>query len=314
MRILFAGSPRLAVPSLEAVCAHYPVVAVLTNPDRPSGRGGRLEATAVKGKALELGLPLLQPETLDSVFLEAVRELKADLLVVVAFGKIFKKDFLDLFSLGAINVHASLLPKFRGCSPISAAILAGERETGVTVQKLALKMDAGDVLGVRRIPLSGKETSESLSDTLSTHGAELLVTTLKEMEKDTLKPVPQDEEQATYCRLVGKEDGKVDWSREAEAVERMIRAYDPWPRAFTFYRGRRLNLLAGGVFPEPMDTTGMPEGLVLAFDNRYGILVNTGGGVLCLTKLQLQAKKPMHWRSFLNGQKDFIGSRLGEQL
>ena len=333
MRILFAGSPEFAVPSLAAVHENFPITAVLTNPDRPAGRGREPEATDVKNAASALGLPVLQPKDFDQPFLDEVRSLGSDLLVVVAFGRIFRNEFLELFPLGGINLHASLLPRFRGPSPITAAILSGDRETGVTVQRLALKMDAGDILGARSLPLSGRETTGSLSKTLAEMGAELLVSTLRGLEQGQIEGVRQEESRATYCSLVDKDDGWIDWSADVRTIERMIRAYDPWPRAFTYWGGRRLNILAGGVYPETgvrseagghpetseatetPDKTGAAggrEGLVLAVDNRYGILVNTGSGVLFVSSLQLQSKKPLDWRSFLNGQKDFIGAQLGE--
>ena len=312
MRILFAGSPEFAVPSLVAVHKAFSVTAVLTNPDRPAGRGKLAVATAVKQQALELGLPVLQPRALDAPFLEQLRDMQPELLVVVAFGRIFSREFLELFPRGGINLHASILPKYRGPSPITAVILSGETQTGVTVQKLAPKMDAGDILGTRSLSLSGRETTGSLSPILADLGAELLPATLRELVQGRIRPVAQDESKASYCRLVGKEDGRIEWSTDAAVIERMIRAYDPWPRAFTSWGGRRLNLLAGSVYPQSVDTSGKKRGLVLAIDNRYGILVNTGGGVLYVSRLQLQAKKPLDWRSFLNGQKDFIGAQLGE--
>jgi len=312
MRILFAGSPEFAVPSLVALQKAFPITAVLTNPDRPAGRGKQPVATPVKQQALALDLPVFQPRALDAPFLQQVRALQPELLVVVAFGRIFGKDFLGLFPRGGVNLHASLLPKYRGPSPITAAILSGETRTGVTVQKLALKMDAGDILGTRSLPLNGQETTGSLSPVLAEMGAGLLPTILMELEQGRISPVAQDESKASYCRLVNKEDGEIDWNVDAGMIERMIRAYDPWPRAFTTWAGRRLNILAGGVYPQSVDTRGKKRGLVLAVDNRYGILVNTGGGVLHLSRLQLQARKPLDWRSFLNGQKDFIGAQLGE--
>jgi len=312
MRILFAGSPEFAVPSLVALQKAFPITAVLTNPDRPAGRGKQPVATPVKQQALALDLPVFQPRALDAPFLQQVRALQPELLVVVAFGRIFGKDFLGLFPRGGVNLHASLLPKYRGPSPITAAILSGETRTGVTVQKLALKMDAGDILGTRSLPLNGQETTGSLFPVLAEMGAGLLPTILMELEQGRISPVAQDESKASYCRLVNKEDGEIDWNVDAGMIERMIRAYDPWPRAFTTWAGRRLNILAGGVYPQSVDTRGKKRGLVLAVDNRYGILVNTGGGVLHLSRLQLQARKPLDWRSFLNGQKDFIGAQLGE--
>ncbi len=312
MRILFAGSPEFAVPSLVAVHEEFPIDAVLTNPDRAAGRGKQAIATPVKQKALALDLPVLQPRDLSGTFMDQVRALRSELLVVVAFGRIFSREFLELFPGGGINLHASLLPKYRGPSPIAAAILSGESETGVTVQRLAPKMDAGDILDSRSLALTGQETTGSLSRTLAELGAELLSTTLRELTRNRIRPLAQDESQASYCRLVCKEDGRIDWSAEAAVIERMMRAYDPWPRAFTTWGGQRLNLLEGGVYPESADTGGRKRGLVLAVDNQYGILVNTGAGVLYVSRLQLQAKKPLDWRSFLNGQKDFIGATLGE--
>jgi methionyl-tRNA formyltransferase len=250
---------------------------------------------------------------LDAPFLEQLRAFQPELLVVVAFGRIFSREFLEFFPRGGINLHASLLPKYRGPSPVTAVILSGgEAKTGVTVQKLSPKMDAGDILGTRSLPLTGRETTGSLSVILADLGAELLPAILKELEQGKAHPVAQNESEASYCRLVRKEDGQIDWGADARMIERMIRAYDPWPRAFTSWDGQRLNLMEGGVYPESIDTNGKQQGLVLDVDNRYGILVNTGAGVLYVSRLQLQAKKPLDWRTFLNGRKDFIGSQLGE--
>ena len=312
MRILFAGSPDFAVPSLVAVQEAFPISAVLTNPDRPVGRGKQPIATPVKRKAHALDLPVLQTQSLDAPFLEQLRAFHPELLVVVAFGRIFSREFLEFFPQGGINLHASVLPKYRGPSPVTAAILDGETETGVTVQQLAPKMDAGAILDSRLLPLTGRETTGSLSGVLAELGAELLPAILADLAQDRIRPVAQDESQATYCKLVKKEHGQIDWRVSVDKIERMIRAYDPWPRAFTTWGGRRVNLLAGGVYPEDVDTEGKKRGLVLDIDNRYGILVNTGAGVLCVSRLQLQARKPLDWRPFLNGQKDFIGSQLGE--
>jgi methionyl-tRNA formyltransferase len=310
MRILFAGSPQLAIPSLESVCARHEVVAVLTNPDRPAGRRGLPAATPVKARALELGLPVRQPPSLDAEFLEQVKALGCELLVVAAFGRIFPEEFLGLFARGGLNVHPSLLPRYRGPSPIPAAILAGDKETGVTVQRLAARMDSGDILAARRLPLTGSETTGSLTQALAGLGAELLAETLADMEQGREQGRPQDEAAATYCRLIRKEDGRIPWEREPQYVERLVRACDPWPGAFTSWREQILHLLAAGVYPGPPPPEA-PQGLVFGTDNRYGILVRAGQGVLSVTRLQLQAKKPMDWRSFLNGRRDFVGSQLG---
>jgi methionyl-tRNA formyltransferase len=310
MRILFAGSPWFAVPSLEALERSHTVCGVLTNPDRPAGRKREPRPTAVKARALELGLPLLQPAVLDAGFLATVAALQADLLAVVSYGRIFKADFLALFPRGGVNVHPSLLPKFRGPSPVPAAILAGEEETGVTVQRLALKMDSGDILSARRFRLNGTETAETLYGELFNAGAELLAEAVDMIAAGSARGVPQREEAASFTRMVKKTDGLIDWSRDAAAIDRMLRAYRPWPGCYTGFRGRRLELLAGGVYPEPVEAGG-GKGRVLGIDKNYGILVNTGDGVVYVSSLRLQAKKALDWRQFLNGQSDFLGSRLG---
>ena len=315
MRIVFAGSPTLSVPALEAVQHGHQVCAVLTKPDQPKGRSHIPEATAVKLKALELGLTIFQPEQLDRTFLDSVNALQPELLVAVAFGKIFKQDLLELFPYGGINLHPSLLPKHRGPSPIPAAILAGDNETGVSIQRLALKMDAGAILAAERLPLSGTETTGSLSTVLSEIGSRLLVTVLGGLEKwrsgrSKLPEETQREEEASYCRLVEKNDGCINWAEPAELIERKIRAYYPWPGSFSNCRGRRLTILAAGVCSHDK-ASGQAKGLVLGTDKRYGILINTGKQVLYVTRLQLQAKKALDWQAFLNGQRDFVGTQLG---
>ena len=215
MRILFAGSPEIAVPSLEALSKNYDIAGVLTNPDSSSGRGKKLSATPVKERAVELGLPLFQPASLDSVFLKEVVSCEPDLLVSVAFGQIFKKDFLELFPAGGINLHPSLLPLYRGPSPLTAAILGGDEKTGITVQKLALKMDAGDILLQREFFLTGNETTGSLIDYVAPIGAEMLIESVRALEEGAVKPINQDELRATYCSIVKKEDGLIDWSKPA---------------------------------------------------------------------------------------------------
>lgn len=316
MRALFAGSPALAVPSLARTDACCHVVGVLTCCDKPAGRGGSLEASPVKRKAAELGLRLLQPERLDASAIEEVRDLSPDLLVVAAFGRIFSREFLALFPCGGINVHPSLLPRHRGPSPVSAAILAGDAETGVTIQGIAQKFDTGDILAQRVVSLAGDETTGTLTDSLAVVGAELLGGVLGGLSPGGL-PVgrPQDESQATYCRIIGKEDGRIDWGRPAAAIERSVRAFDPWPRADTAWKGSSLLLLKTSVYPGTFPGVGGPgaeqPGTVLAADRQRGLLVRTGEGILAVERLQLQFKKPLDWRAFLNGHPDFVGSRLG---
>jgi methionyl-tRNA formyltransferase len=311
MRILFAGSPSLAVPSLERTAREHEVVGVLTCCDRPAGRGGRLEPSPVKERSLALGLPLLQPARLEAAVIDEVKRLEPQLLVVAAFGRIFRKEFLDIFPAGGINLHPSLLPRYRGPSPISAAILEGEVETGVTVQRLALRFDTGDILGQRAVALDGSETTGTLTASLAELGAELLAEVLARLAAgQQITGTSQDEGRASYCRLVRKEDGRIDWGEPARVIERKVRAYDPWPRADTTWNGASLLLLKTAVYPGTFTDAGEP-GKVLAGDRRHGLLVRTGDGVLAVERLQLQFKKPLDWRSFLNGHPDLVGARLG---
>ncbi len=317
MRILFAGTPALAVPCLEKAAHAHEVVGVLTSPDQPSGRGRAPVPPPVKEAAERLGLRVLQPEKLDAAFLEVVRGLAPDALVVAAFGKIFRKSLLDLFPFGGINVHPSLLPRHRGPSPISAAIMAGDRETGVSIQKIALKFDTGDIYAQEVFPLKCDETTAGLTDALALVGARLLETVLAGFSSGQA-PVAraQDDSQATYSHTLTKEDGMVRWEEPAEVIERKVRAFDPWPRAATTRGGETILLLKSHVYPvtlgEDQDRpeTEMP-GTVRAVDRGHGLLVRTGRGILAVERLQQQFKKPMDWRSFVNGHPDIIGARLG---
>ena len=329
MRVLFAGTPAFVVPCLEAAAEGRHVCGVLTNPDRPSGRGRRTIPPPIKEHARRLGIPSLQPGRLDNEALDRVRSLEPDVLVVAAYSRIFKKSFIDLFPRGGINVHPSLLPRLRGPSPVQAAILAGDGETGVTVQRLALRMDAGDILAQQRIPLTGRETSPELLETAFRLGAGLLRGVLQRMETGPIEGTPQRDEEATYCRLISREEGLIDWRESAVIIDRKIRAYLPWPRAHTLYGGSELYLLYGDVHTgqgapsrpwhgarEAAVSGGEPAareepGTVIGVDKRCGILIQTGQGILSVERLQLRTRKAMDWRSFVNGMPDFVGSRLG---
>ena len=299
---------------MRALHAEHAICAVLTSPDRPAGRGRGVIASPVKQVALELGLALLQPDRLDGTSRKAVAALLPDLLVVVAYGHIFGPKFLALFPKGAINLHPSLLPRHRGPSPIAAAILAGDAQTGITVQRLALEVDAGPILKTVAIPLTGRETTSSLSETVAREGAALLAEVCREI--DRLSPIPQDDAMATYSRLLTKEDGLVDWRRSAEEIDRMVRAYTPWPHARTTFRGSELLLLEASPARGSAAAGGIPEasespGRVVGIDTREGILVQTGSGVLGVRMLQLPSKKPLHWKDFMNGVRDLAGSTFG---
>ena len=311
MRIVFAGTPELAVPALRQISARYTVCGVLTGTDKAAGRGKQLAASPVKAAAVELGLNLYQPVKFDKAFCETIAALEPELLVVVAYWKIFPSSFLAIFPGGGINLHPSLLPAFRGASPIPAAILSGASRWGITVQQLALEMDAGDILLQESFPLEGHETTESLMKASGEHGAGMLVKVIGELEAGRAKGVPQDHQAATYCSLIRKEDGVIDWQEPAAVIDRKIRAFFPWPKAFTFFRGKRLVIHAASLYAGHIETAGVSPGTIMALDKKTGLLVQTGSGVLAITKMQLQAKKTVDYRAFANGQKEVVGSVLG---
>lgn len=313
MRILFAGTPALAVPSLRALASSADVCGVLTNPDAPSGRGGRVLASPVKKAALELGIPVLQPERLDASARSQVSELRPELLAFFACGRIFGPRFLALFPRGGVNVHPSLLPRHRGPTPIPATILAGDSVGGVTVQRVVAAVDAGAILAQVEVKLDGAETTATLSDRLATLGASLLVEVISGLEAGTCTEVEQDHSRATFCRKLAKADGLIDWREDAVTIGRKVRAYDPFPGTYTSYGGRSLRILEAA--PAPPDSgpfaAGLAPGVVLGTDNRYGILVSTGRGLLGVRRLQLEARKALEWRSFWNGVPGLAGARLG---
>jgi len=331
MKILFAGSPAIAVPALEAVREKHTLVGVLTNPDKPSGRGRSIASTPVKLRAESLGLPLFQPIKIDSAFHETTASLKADILVVVAYGKIFPESYLSLFPKGGINLHPSLLPKYRGPSPISAAIKDGCTETGVTIQRLAKKMDCGNILAQERIPILPSDTTESLTLKAGQVGARMLVEVLQLLEEGREMEIPQWDGDASYCFLITPEEAEILWTSPAKEICCQIRAFYPWPKARTSFNSRTLYFLDAEVYNPPDNSAVRDEGQkkapsaassvrggeepvpgrVIGIDKREGILVQTGEGILAVKKLQLAGKNPLGWKEFLNGVRDFPGTVLG---
>ncbi|MFP4432799.1 MAG: methionyl-tRNA formyltransferase, partial [Spirochaetaceae bacterium] len=240
LRVLFAGTPTFALPGLHACLEVSEVVGVLTAPDAPKGRGRRLMPPPVKEAALAAGVPVLQPERLGGDAREQVQRLKPDLLVCAAYGRIFGPKLMALFPEGGINVHPSLLPRFRGPTPIQATILAGDPEAGVTVQYLAPELDSGDILAQEAIALTGNERYPDLEERLAALGGKLLREVIIDLEARTAVPRPQNHDEAVYCPKINKEDGRIDWSLPALEIDRMARAYDPWPGVFTFFDGERM--------------------------------------------------------------------------
>ncbi|HEY3290829.1 MAG TPA: methionyl-tRNA formyltransferase [Anaerolineae bacterium] len=311
-RILFMGTPSFAVPVLAAIARGYDVVAVVTQPDAPSGRGRTLNPSAVKlfAQARLPGVPILQPESLKPP--EVVAQLRAtapDVIVVAAFGQILRRDVLSIPPHACINVHASLLPRWRGASPISAAIAAGDAVTGVTIMLMEAGLDSGPILSQRSTPIASTDTTATLSERLSTIGASLLVETLPGWLSGQLAPQPQDATLVTKCGQLKKEDGRIDWTRDAGAIERQIRALTPWPGASTVWHGRQLQIKRARVFTGTASFR-LETGIV-AEESRDAICVQCGEGLLELLEVQLEGKRAISIAEFTRGQRQFIGSRLG---
>jgi methionyl-tRNA formyltransferase len=303
------GTPRFAVPSLRALLERgHDVAAVFTQPDRPAGRGQALRASAVKEVALAAGLTVEQPQKLrDAPVLDRVRVLGVDTIVVAAYGKILPRALLDLPPRGAINVHGSLLPKYRGAAPIQRAILAGDARTGITIMQMNERMDAGDLLLQGEMPIRPDDTSESLGERLAILGARLLVEALDGVERGAITPRPQDESQATLAPLVKKEEGEIDWRRAAEEIERAVRAFTPWPTAFTTLRGKRLQVRrASVVATAPSASPGTVERAAGG-----ALEVATGRKILRLHAVQLEGKKAVDAAAFIAGKHVAAGDRLG---
>jgi methionyl-tRNA formyltransferase len=301
------GTPRFAVPTLKGLTEAHHVVGVVTQPDRPAGRGRDLHQSAVRLVAVERDLPVYQPRSLRTP--EAVAQLaewKPEVIVVAAFGQILTRDVLDLPPRGCLNVHASLLPRWRGAAPVVAAILAGDEITGVTIMKMDPGLDTGPILAQREEPIQADDTRATLTERLSIVGAELLVETLPPYLAEDLEPRPQEDEEATFAEQLRKEDGWLDWSQPAIVLDRKIRAFSPWPGPFTFWEGRRLKVIEASPLS---DWDGdAPPGTVIEVDS--GAAVATGKGALRLEEVQLAGKRAMAIGPFLRGQQDFVGSRL----
>lgn len=309
-RVAFMGTPEFGVPTLTALDEHQEVVGVVTQPDRRAGRGRKLVPSPVKETALARKLPVFQPQTLRSS--EAVAHLagwQPDVIVVVAFGQILHKPILELPPHGCLNVHASLLPRYRGAAPIPAAILAGDLVTGVTIMEMDEGMDTGPILAQAELPITPDDTTGSLTAKLSDLGAELLTKMLPMWLRGEIVARPQDEAEASYCRMLRKEDGRLVWSQSAAYLDRQVRAYNPWPGAFTTWQGQRLKILRAR--PQPGGQGPATPGQVV--DMQDGIGVVTGRGLLELQEVQLAGKKPASGEAFARGQRDLIGACLGEE-
>jgi methionyl-tRNA formyltransferase len=301
------GTPRFAVPILKALIeSKDEVIAVVTQPDKPAGRGHKLTPPPVKELAERHGLLVLQPSKLkDPAFLGKLKELAPDIIVVAAYGKILPKEILDLPKHGCLNVHASLLPKFRGAAPINWAIISGEKETGITIMQMDEGMDTGDILLQEAVPIEPEETAGTLHDKLSSLGARLIVEALDLLREGKLVPRKQPEEGVSYAPILKKEDGWIDFSRPAEELACLIRGLDPWPSAYTSFRGKRLKVFSPQVIEE---VTKAPAGTIVGL--KGGLIVATRRGLLRIKELQPEGKRRMSAEEFIRGYRPEIGERL----
>ena len=310
LKAIFLGTPEFAIPSLRAVLDVVEVLAVVTQPDRPRGRGRQVAPPPVAAVARALGLRVLQPTRLnDPAVLDTLRTLRPDIIMTVAYGKIIPPAILTLPPLGCINVHPSLLPKYRGASPIQSAIADGQRETGVTIMYQSEALDAGDIILQRRVPIEPYDTAQTLEARLADEGARALVEALRLIAGSTAPRIPQDASAATYVKKLTKENGRLDWTRPARALANVIRAMDPWPSAYTTHRGRLLKIWKGTAIENGPPGPARP-GAVVEVRRGEGFVVATGEGALLVTEVQPEGRRRMTADDYVRGARLEVGERL----
>lgn len=309
MRVVFMGTPDFAVGALETIIdAGHEVVLVVTQEDKPKGRGREIQFTPVKEAALKHGIEVYQPHRVKTE--ESVAKLKsydADVFVVAAYGQILSKEILDMPKYGCVNIHASLLPKYRGAAPIQWSIIDGEKVTGVTTQMMAEGIDTGDILDILEVEIAADETGGSLFDKLTVAGSEVILTTLKKLEEGTATRTPQDDSQSSYAKMLDKKLGDIDFTKPADEIERLIRGLNPWPSAYTRYNGKTLKVWKA----EVIDTEYEGQYGQIVDKTKKAIIVKTGKGALAITELQVEGKKRMTTESYLCGAGFEDGAILG---
>ena len=301
MKIVFMGTPEFSIPTLKALHhSSHSILSVITQPDKPKGRGQKLLISPVKQYALDIGLPILQPQTVnDPEFIGSLKQNRPDTIIVVAFGQILNETFLKIPKQFCINLHSSLLPKYRGAAPIHRAILNGDSKSGVTTMIMDQGMDTGDILLMQETPIHETDTAQTLHDSLSEMGGALILETLKRLKNNTLLPVPQDHSQATYAAKLKKEEGLIHWEKSATTLSYQVRGLNPWPGTYTFLNKKRLRILKVQVGEgSSNDASGR-----VARVTEMGIEVGTGEGRLIITELQPEGKKKMSTKDFLAGHK-----------
>ena len=297
LRIIFAGTPDFAASALSALIkSDHEIVAVYTQPDRPAGRGRKLRASPVKEAALENNIPVLQPDNLkEAETQETLKSFQADVMIVAAYGLILPQVVLDMPRLGCLNIHASILPRWRGAAPIQRAIAAGDKESGITIMQMNAGLDTGDILQISSCPITEEDSGGSLHDKLAVIGANAILETLNDIEN--ISPEPQDDTLATYAHKLDKKEALINWQHSASKIERLIRAFNPWPVAFTYLNGNTLRIWQAQAISE---TSELEAGTVISCDKK-GINISCGEGVLRLLKLQPSGSKAMDVASFMNG-------------
>lgn len=310
MRIVFMGTPDFSVGALEALIeAGHEIAAVVTQPDKPKGRSGQMQFPPVKECALKHGLTVWQPQKIKTPeWVDRLRQLQADIFVVAAFGQILSKEILDMPKYGCVNIHASLLPKYRGAAPINWAIINGEKETGVTIMQMNEGIDTGDMLSHTVVPIAPKETAATLFDKLAKAGAELIVETLPRLETGEIIPVPQDESQASHVKMMSKSLGRIDWNKDAVTIERLVRGLNSWPSAYTYFQEKSVKIWDCDVVEN--DTTEVPGTIIAVAKDSFDVA--TGKGALRIRELQLEGKKRMDTRTFLLGNQWKAGMKFGQ--
>lgn len=310
MKVVFLGTPDFAVPSLEALLkSNHQVLAVVCQPDRRVGREQKLTFPPVKEIALKHGVKVLQYEKIRLEGVDDLKSLAPDIMVSCAFGQILSQDIIDIAPHGIINVHGSLLPKYRGAAPIQQSVIDGETETGVTIMQTEKEIDTGDILSVSKTPIGERETAGELFDRLSFIGANLLIETLDKIENGEIVPVKQDDSKATHVSMIKKEDGLIDWNDSARNIFNKIRGMNPWPVAFTKFNGKTLKIYASTIVDFD-NSENYANGSVVLADVNNGFIVSTGNGYLRLDEIQLEGSKRLTAHDFLLGRKIAVGTIL----
>ena len=309
MKVIFMGTPDFSVGTLEAlVNAGHEVVLAVTQPDKPKGRGKEMQFTPVKECAVKYNIPVYQPKKVrEPECIEELRKYQADIMVVVAFGQILPKEILEMCAYGCVNVHASLLPKYRGAAPIQWSIIDGEEVTGVTTMQMDEGLDTGDILLKTEIPMDQAETGGSLHDKLADAGAKLCIETLKALEEKTVTPIPQGETTTAYARMLDKQLGNINWNQDAKAIERLIRGLSPWPSAYTNWNEKVMKIWEAEVLEGTSDSA---PGTIIKVE-KDAFYVQTGNGFLKICELQIPGKKRMDAGAFMRGYQIKEGEILG---